>query len=71
MSIYWQKIQIFSWFIFFILSLSSSKVFSQEIVNSLVERGRELYHAEPVGCWVCHGEEAQGRVGPTLEFGPT
>ncbi len=38
MSIYWQKIQIFSWFIFFILSLSSSKVFSQEIVNSLGER---------------------------------
>jgi mono/diheme cytochrome c family protein len=43
---------------------------AQESVDALVERGRELYHSE-VGCWVCHGQNAEGLVGPSLQFGPT
>ena len=33
-------------------------------------RGKELYF-ERVSCWVCHGDNAEGRVGPTLLNGPT
>ena len=43
---------------------------SAQTVEELVARGGELFHAD-IGCWVCHGEDAQGVVGPTLHFGPT
>ena len=43
---------------------------SAQTVEELVARGGELFHAD-IGCWVCHGENAQGLVGPTLHFGPT
>ena len=43
---------------------------SAQSVEQLVARGGELFNAE-VGCHVCHGENAQGLVGPTLHFGPT
>ena len=57
--------------VFFLLELIFNIASSQDTMADLVERGRMLYHAEPVGCWVCHGDTAQGRVGPTLQFGPT
>lgn len=53
------------------LSLISIRISAQQPVEVLVERGRGIFHASPVGCWVCHGEDAQGLVGPTLHFGPT
>ena len=43
---------------------------SAQTVEELVARGGELFHAD-IGCWVCHGDNAQGLVGPTLHFGPT
>ena len=43
---------------------------SAQTVEELVARGSELFNAD-IGCWVCHGENAQGVVGPTLHFGPT
>lgn len=43
---------------------------AQDDIASLNERGRELYF-ERVSCWVCHGDDAEGRVGPTLQHGPT
>ena len=43
---------------------------SAQSVEDLVARGSELFHAD-IGCWVCHGETAEGLVGPTLHFGPT
>ena len=43
---------------------------SAQTVEDLVARGGELFNAD-IGCWVCHGENAQGVVGPTLHFGPT
>ncbi|SVD69412.1 uncharacterized protein METZ01_LOCUS422266, partial [marine metagenome] len=55
----------------FTLSLVSICISAQQSVEVLVERGRGIFHASPVGCWVCHGEGAQGLVGPTLHFGPT
>ncbi len=42
---------------------------SQEL-NDLVERGRELFHAD-IGCHVCHADTGEGLVGPSLLFGPT
>jgi DNA-binding beta-propeller fold protein YncE len=59
-----------------VLSISLSavalggSVSAQESVGDLVSRGQELFHAD-VGCWVCHGETAEGRLGPNLLFGPT
>ncbi|MDG2316367.1 MAG: hypothetical protein P8M36_05550, partial [Gammaproteobacteria bacterium] len=57
--------------VFFLFELIFNIASSQNTMDDLIERGRMLYHAEPVGCWVCHGDTAQGRVGPTLQFGPT
>jgi mono/diheme cytochrome c family protein len=42
----------------------------QESVDALVERGRELFHAD-IGCRVCHNDDGAGLVGPSLLFGPT
>ena len=42
---------------------------SQEL-DSLVERGSELFHSE-IGCRVCHADTGEGLVGPSLLFGPT
>jgi DNA-binding beta-propeller fold protein YncE len=38
--------------------------------EELLERGRQLYF-EDVSCWVCHGDNAEGRVGPSLQYGPS
>ncbi|MCH7506495.1 MAG: c-type cytochrome [Proteobacteria bacterium] len=38
--------------------------------DELVQRGEELYML-PVSCWVCHGENGEGLVGPSLLYGPT
>jgi len=35
-------------------------------VDELVQKGKDFYN-QPVSCWVCHGENAEGRVGPALE----
>ena len=43
---------------------------SAQSVEELVARGGELFNAD-IGCHVCHGPNAQGLVGPTLQFGPT
>ncbi|MFL2545985.1 MAG: hypothetical protein ACJ0SL_01260 [Candidatus Rariloculaceae bacterium] len=43
---------------------------AQDSIDTLVERGQELYNAQ-FGCWVCHGETGEGLVGPTLLNGPT
>jgi mono/diheme cytochrome c family protein len=43
---------------------------AQESVDALVARGQELFHSQ-TGCWVCHGQTAEGLVGPSLQFGPT
>ncbi len=43
---------------------------SAQSVEQLVARGGELFNSD-IGCHVCHGENAQGLVGPTLHFGPT
>ena len=43
---------------------------SAQSVEDLVARGGELFHASD-GCCVCHGEGADGLIGPGLHFGPT
>lgn len=42
----------------------------QSEIDALAARGEALF-TEPASCWVCHGENAEGRIGPSLEFGPT
>ncbi|MBT6530808.1 MAG: hypothetical protein HOK99_07835, partial [Betaproteobacteria bacterium] len=39
-------------------------------LDALSARGEELFTAR-VSCWVCHGDNAEGGVGPTLHHGPT
>jgi mono/diheme cytochrome c family protein len=50
-----------------IFSIAAS---GQDLVDVLVERGQELFHAD-IGCWVCHAATGEGLVGPSLHFGPT
>ena len=50
--------------------LADSDPMETASVDELVQRGEELYK-RPVSCWVCHGENGEGRVGPTLLNGPT
>jgi len=47
-----------------------SSVQAQESSDALIAKGKELYF-EQVSCWVCHGDEAEGRIGPTIAYGPT
>lgn len=53
-----------------VLALLSSGVQAQEDFAALSEKGKELYF-EQVSCWICHGDNAEGRVGPTLQGGST
>lgn len=43
---------------------------AQGSFEELTERGKELYF-EQTSCWVCHGDEAEGRIGPDIRYGPT
>ena len=43
---------------------------AQDSISELSAKGKELYF-ERVSCWVCHGDDAEGRVGPTLQHGPS
>ena len=45
-------------------------VCAQEDMDPLVERGDELYN-QSASCWVCHGRQAEGLIGPSLTYGPT
>jgi len=45
-------------------------VAAQEKLELLVEQGEELFNRN-ASCWVCHGKNGEGLIGPTLLFGPT
>jgi DNA-binding beta-propeller fold protein YncE/mono/diheme cytochrome c family protein len=54
-----------------VAGLLSAAVAAQEpSMDDLLKKGDTLFHAQ-VGCWVCHGPQADGLVGPSLHFGPT
>jgi DNA-binding beta-propeller fold protein YncE len=50
--------------------LFGNAALAQDDPATLAERGKVLYF-ERVSCWVCHGDNAEGGVGPTLQHGPT
>jgi len=50
--------------------LLGSTAQAQDDIAALTERGKALYF-ERVSCWVCHGDNAEGGIGPTLQHGPT
>ena len=52
------------------LSLSSGLALAQANLDMVVEHGESLYHQQ-ASCWVCHGKEATGLIGPSLLYGPT
>jgi len=56
--------------IFCLLWISVATSQAQDEIAALSDRGQALYF-ERVSCWVCHGDDAEGRVGPTLQHGPT
>ena len=49
---------------------ASSAVIAQEPITDLAARGEALFF-ERVSCWICHGENAEGLIGPSLLHGPT
>ena len=48
----------------------SSNLVAQDDIAELSARGEALFF-ERVSCWICHGENADGLIGPTLLHGPT
>jgi mono/diheme cytochrome c family protein len=48
----------------------SSSLWAQDEIAELTARGNDLF-MERVSCWICHGENAEGLVGPSLQHGPT
>jgi len=50
--------------------LMGNAALAQDDPSIIAERGKALYF-ERVSCWVCHGDNAEGGVGPTLQHGPT
>ena len=43
---------------------------AQGEIAGLTARGESLFF-ERVSCWICHGETAEGLIGPSLRHGPT
>ena len=61
------------WFAVVIASLSSAvsgPAFAQADLDLMVEQGKSLYN-QPASCWVCHGKDATGLIGPSILYGPT
>jgi DNA-binding beta-propeller fold protein YncE/cytochrome c553 len=54
----------------FILAISVALTGNAQDGNSLVQRGKELFDA-PGSCWACHGDNGEGRVGPSIQYGPS
>jgi len=50
--------------------MASTCLQAQDELADLTARGQELFF-ERVSCWICHGENADGLIGPTLLHGPT
>lgn len=48
----------------------SGNLVAQDEIADLSARGEELFF-ERVSCWICHGENAEGLIGPSLQHGPT
>jgi len=48
----------------------SASVEAQNEMADLTARGQDLFF-ERVSCWICHGENAEGLIGPSLQHGPT
>jgi len=52
------------------LAAFSSPVSAQVDLEKLAAQGEELFNRD-VSCWVCHGRDAKGLIGPSLLHGPT
>ena len=48
----------------------SGNLAAQDEIAELSARGEALFF-ERVSCWICHGENAEGLIGPSLHHGPT
>ena len=47
-----------------------SGAWAQDDIAEITARGQELFF-ERISCWICHGENAEGLLGPSLQHGPT
>ena len=53
-----------------IVLMLAANAAAEDDLDELSVRGKQLYF-ERVSCWVCHGDNAEGRIGPNLQYGPT
>jgi len=51
-------------------SLQANDPMASPTLDEILAQGEEFYKL-PVSCWVCHGDIAEGRVGPSLQTGPS
>ena len=56
--------------IFTFISVLFNIVLAADEISDLADRGKILY-SNKTSCVLCHGEKAEGIVGPSLQFGPT
>ena len=66
------KLRIKAFAVILLLATGTSQAESEtesKSINELVQKGKDFYH-QPVSCWVCHGEKAEGRVGPAFKPEP-
>ena len=52
------------------ITITANVALADTTVSDLSARGKDFYHRN-VACWVCHGDAAEGRVGPDLRYGPS
>jgi mono/diheme cytochrome c family protein len=53
-----------------VLLVSSMGIQAQDELADLSARGKELYF-DRISCWICHGDDAEGKIGPSLLGGPS
>ncbi len=44
--------------------MGSASLSAQDDIAEITARGQELFF-ERVSCWICHGENAEGLIGPS------
>lgn len=56
--------------VFLALGVSASEPIQSASLAELLTQGQAFYEL-PTSCWVCHGDAAEGRIGPSLQAGPS
>lgn len=57
-------------FVFWLATSTTSNAADVQEVLAIAERGEEVFQQE-ASCKTCHGENGEGLIGPSIQYGPT